>query len=119
MSQGCGIRTQASAGLQFAAEILQLLFRNSAFKISTRIHAGSGVPLEVNDVAVAALRLRAEEMIEGNFIQRRSGGKRRDVPADAFLNFVGADDHRQRVPANQALDAAFHLLAAGKRRLLT
>ena len=31
---------------------------------------------------------------------------------------VGAHDHRHRVPADQALDAALDLLAAGQRRLL-
>src|SRR5271165_398453 len=40
------------------------------------------------------------------------------MSANAFLNLVGADDHGHGIPAHQALDAAFHLLAAGKRRLL-
>ena len=115
---GMRIRTQSSAGLQFAAEVLQLLFRNAAFQISARIHAGSGVALEIDDVAIAAFGLRAKEMIERNFVQRGRGRKRRNVSADAFLNLVGANHHGQRIPADQALDAAFHLLAAGKGRLL-
>jgi hypothetical protein len=63
-----GIGTEASAGLEFAAEVLQLLFGNAAFEIGAGINSGSGVALEVNDVAIAAFGLRAEEMIECDFI---------------------------------------------------
>ena len=115
---GVRIGTEAAAGLQFAAEILQLLFGDAAFEIGARIDAGRGVALEVDDVAVAAFGLRAEEMVEGDFVQRGGRGEGRDVPADAFLNLVGPHHHGQGVPAHQALDAALHLLAAGKRRLL-
>ena len=40
------------------------------------------------------------------------------MSANALLNFISPHHHGQGVPAHQALDAAFHLLAAGKRRLL-
>ena len=76
------------------------------------------MPLEIHDVAIAAFGLRAKEMIEGDFVERGGRSESRNMPADAFLNLVGAHHHGQRVPADQALDAALHLLAAGKRRLL-
>ena len=60
----------------------------------------------------------AEEMIEADFVQRRGRGIRRDVAADALLGLVGADDHRGRVPADEALDAALEVGAAGHERLL-
>ena len=45
-------------------------------------------------------------------------GEGRDVAADAFLGLVGAHDHRRGVPADQALDAALEVRAAGHERLL-
>ena len=112
------IGAEAAAELQFAAEVLQLFFWNAAFEKGAGINSGRGVALEINDVAVAAFGLRPKEMIESDFVQRGGGSEGRDVAADAFLNLVGAHHHGQRVPAHQALDAAFHLLAAGERRLL-
>ena len=35
-----------------------------------------------------------------------------------FLGLVGAHDHRQRVPADEALDAALDVVAARHQRLL-
>ena len=113
-----GIRGEAAARFQFAAEILQLLFRNASFQIGARIHAGRGVALEVNQVAISGLGLRLQEMIERDFIQRGGGGKGGNVSANAALDLVGPHHHGQGIPAHQALDAALHLLAAGKRRLL-
>jgi hypothetical protein len=40
------------------------------------------------------------------------------VAANALLHLVGANHHGEGVPADEALDAAFHLLAAGEWRLL-
>ncbi len=74
--------------------------------------------LKVNNVAVSVFGLGAEEVIEGDFVQRGGGGEGRDMSADTFLDLIGADDHSQCIPANQALDAPFHLLTAGKRSLM-
>src|SRR5688572_23871548 len=82
------------------------------------INAGSGMALEIDDVAVVAIALAAEEVVEPDLVQRGGGGERRNVAADAFLELVRLDDHRQRVPADEALDAALDLAATGKRRLL-
>src|ERR1700722_1821652 len=96
------IRRQSSTGLHLAAKILQLLFGDAAFQISSRVNAGGGVTLEIDDVAIAVFCLRAEEMIEGDFVESCGRSKRGDVPANTFLNFVGADHNSQRVPAHQA-----------------
>jgi hypothetical protein len=74
--------------------------------------------LKINDIAIAAFRLRPKEMVERNFIQSGGRRERRDVPADAFLHLVGPHHHGQCIPPNQALNAAFHLLAPRKWRLL-
>ena len=57
-------------------------------------------------------------MVEADFVQRRRRGERRDMSADAGLFLVCAQHHRDRVPADEALDAALDLLAAGERHFL-
>ncbi len=115
---GMRVRTQSATGFQFAAKVLQFFLGDAAFQIRAGIHARRGMSLKIDHVAVAGFGLCPQEMIERDFVQRGRGGERRDMSADAFLNFVSANDHGQRVPANQALDAAFHLLASWKRSLL-
>ena len=75
--------------------------------------------LEINRIAFKFVCAAAEEMVEANL--KKSGGRSecRDVSADAVLHAVGANNHRQRVPANQALDSAFHFLIAGKVGLVS
>ena len=73
--------------------------------------------LEVDGVAFEIFAAGAEEMVEADFIKSGGGGVRGDVAADVVLDAIGADDHGQRVPANQALDAALELLIAGEQRL--
>ena len=107
------IRRQAAARLQLAAEVLELFGRQAPFEERAGVDARRRVALEVDDVAFCAVVAAAEEVIEGHFVQRRRRGERRDVAADAVLDPVGADDHRHRVPADQALDAALDLAAAG------
>src|SRR6266851_4927973 len=60
---------------------------------------------------------RAKEMIEADFVKRGGGGVGGDVAADVVLHAIGAHHHGQRIPANQALDAAFEFLIAGEKRL--
>ena len=115
---GMGIGAQSAAGLQFAAEIFQLLRWDTAFEIGAGVNSRRGVTLKINEVAIATFGLRLKEMIESNLVQSGGGSEGGDVSANAFLNFVGAHHHGQSVPAHQALDAAFHLLASGKWRLL-
>ena len=116
---GMGIRRKTAAGLQFAAKVLQFLPGNSAFKIRPSIHARRGVPLKIDQVAVASFGLGAQKMVKRHFVQSGGRGKSRNMPANAFLQLVGADHHGKRIPAHQALDAALHLLTAGKGGLCT
>ncbi len=111
------IRRQPAARGELAAEVVELLFGETAFEERARIYAWRSVPLVVDDVAVARVT-RPEKVIETDFVQR--GGRRegRDVPADAGLVLVRAQHHGDRVPANQALDAALDFLAAGERHFL-
>ncbi len=112
------IRRQAAVGPQLATEVFELLARDSPFEERSRIDARRRVPLEVDDVAFLAILAAAEEVVEADLIQRRGRGVRRNVSADAIFHAVGAHDHRHRVPANEALDAALDLAAAGIRHFL-
>ena len=111
------IRRQPAAGLQLAAEVLEVRLVDAAFEIRARVDARRRVPLEEDDVGVGAV-VAAEEMIEADFVER--GGRRegRDVPADAFFGLVRAHDHRGGVPADQALDPALEVGAAGHQHLV-
>ena len=53
ISHGCGIRRQAAAGLQLAAEVLEVRLVDAAFEVRARVDAGRGMALEEDDVAVA------------------------------------------------------------------
>ena len=56
-------------------------------------------------------------MVEADFVERGGGGVRGDVAADVVLDAIGADDHGEGVPADEALDAALEFLVAGEKRL--
>src|SRR5580698_10768449 len=73
---GMRIRRQPTARLELASKILQLLFRNAAFEISTRINAGCRVSLKVHNVAVAGFGRRLKKVIKGNFVERGRRSKR-------------------------------------------
>src|SRR5215472_10379532 len=62
---GVRIRREAAAGLQLAPEIFQFLLGHAAFEEGSRIDTGSGVSLEVDDIAIAVFRLCAKKVIEG------------------------------------------------------
>src|SRR6202167_1548325 len=97
---GMGIRRETAFGLEFAAKVLQLLLGDSAFEIGAGVNSGGGVSLKVDQVAISALVLRVEKMVERDFIKSCSRGESRDMPADAFLKLVGAHHHGQRIPAD-------------------
>ncbi len=116
---GMRIRRQPAARLQLAAEVDEVLFGEPAFEERAGVHAGRGVALEINLVAVeAAFAAAAEEVVEADFVQVGRRGEGGDVSADAGEVAIGADDHRHRVPADEALDAALQLALAGVARLL-
>ncbi len=74
--------------------------------------------LQVNGVAFEFVGAPAEEMVEADFVQSRGGGVRGDVPADAVIDAIGSNHHRQSVPPDQALDAALDFLIARKDGLI-
>ena len=74
--------------------------------------------LEIDLVAGVVVALAVEKMVEGDFVERGGGGERRNVPADARMFLIRSHDHRHRIPADDALDAAFDFSVAGIDRLL-
>src|SRR5439155_26461828 len=57
------------------------------------------------------------EVIESDLVERRGRSEGRDVAANAFLRFVRADDHRRRIPSNEALDATLNVRTARHEHL--
>src|SRR5881396_3271822 len=112
------IRREATAGSQFAAEVLQMLLIESSLQEGARIDTRRGVTLKVNDVSLLVRPSCTEEVIEADFVQRCGRGISRDVPTDATLFAVGSYHHRQRIPAHQTLNAPLDFTAAGINRLL-
>jgi hypothetical protein len=69
--------------------------------------------LKVNEVTRLVAITGPEEMIEADFQKRGQRRICRNVATDAGVFLVLAMHHGHRVPANQALDAAFQLAIAG------
>ncbi len=112
------IRREAAARFQLAPEVFERSRRNASFDERTRVDARRRVSLEEDDVAVVVVALPLEEVVEADFVERGGRRESRDVPTDPLVDLVRLDDHRQRVPAHEALDPALDFAAAGKRRLL-
>src|SRR6266849_8326468 len=56
-------------------------------------------------------------MVEANFVERSGASISGDVSADVVLDAIGAHDHGESVPADEALDATLKFLIAGEKRL--
>jgi hypothetical protein len=76
------------------------------------------VPLKIDDVAFKFRSARPKEMVEADLEKCGRRRIRGDVPADAVLLAVCANNHRQGIPAEQTLDPALNFLVARKLRLL-
>jgi hypothetical protein len=74
------------------------------------------VSLEVDGVTLEFGSAGAEEMVEADLVEGGGGGVGGDVAANVVLDAVGADDHGQRIPANQAFDAALEFLISWEKR---
>ena len=48
-------------------------------------------------------------MVEGDFVERGRGGEGGDVTTNAFVFTIRPDNHRHRVPADDALDSPLQL----------
>src|SRR6266581_1754108 len=111
------IRRKPAAGLQLAAKVFELLRAEAALQKRASVNAGRGVALKINRVAFEFIRTRAEEMVETHLVKRGRGSVGRNVPADIMLHAIGANDHGERIPANQAFDAPLEFLISGEKRL--
>ena len=109
---GVRIAGQPAAGLQFPAEVRELLLVQPALDKGPGVRPGGGVSLEVDDVAVRVVGPAAEEVVEADFVQRGGGLVGGDVAADV-RGLVRLGDHGHGVPANDALDLAFQRPVAG------
>ena len=74
--------------------------------------------LEEDKVTRALIARTAEEVVEAHLIEGRRRSIRGDVAANARQLFVGAHDHRHRIPAIDRLDAAFDLAVTRVGRLM-
>ena len=115
---GMRIRREPAARLQLSAEVLQLLGRQTSLEERPGVDARCRVSLEIDDVAVVVVALALEEVVEPHLIERGRRCEGRDVTADPVFRLVRLDDHRERVPPDQALDAPFDFTTAWKRRLI-
>ena len=118
ISHGCGYDDRPPPGVSSRRKFSSCVASMPPFEERARVDAGRGVALEVDDVAVVVVALAAEEVVEADLVERRGRGVGRDVAADALFGLVRAHHHGQRVPADEALDAALDLAAARERRLL-
>ena len=112
------IARQALASDDLAAEVVELRFTETALDERACVNTWRGVSLEEDLIAGRAVVLPAEEVVEADLIQTRGGGVRRQMTADPLEVMVRADDHRDRVPADEPPDPELHLLVAGEVRLL-
>ena len=118
ISHGCGYDESPPPSFSSRRKFSSFSAEQTAFEKRARVDARRRVSLEVDDVAVVIVALALEEVVEPHFVERGGRGERRDVTADAVFELVGLDDHREGVPADEALDAALDLAAARERRLL-
>ena len=112
------VRRQAARPQRLAPEVVELLLREPPLQEGARVDAGRGVALEVDLVAGGAVIGPAEEVVEADLVQAGGAGVGGQVPADPLEAGVGAQHHRQRVPADHAADPQLHRLVAGEVRLL-
>ncbi len=85
-------------------KLLQLILGDAPFEIGAGVDARRGVSLEIDEVAAEAVVPGAEEMIEADVVERRGGSEARDMTAQFGRFLVGAQHHRQRIPAHQRPD---------------
>ena len=113
-----GVRAQALAWLALPSEVVELVLAQTPLEEGPRVDPWRGVALIEDLVAGRAIVLAEEEVVEADLVQARRAGVRREVTADPRVAVVGAQDHRDRVPADDASDAQLHRLVAREGGLL-
>ena len=111
------IRRQPLA-VDLAAEMVHLFFGQAPEHECTRVDAGRGMALHVYHVAAVVFGGRVPEVVEADVVQGRGRGEARDVAAEVGIALVGAQHHRERVPAHVGTDAVFKRVIARRAHLL-
>src|SRR5690349_9800920 len=101
-----------------APELIELLLRDPTLEERAGVDARGSVALIEDLVAGRAVVLAAEEVVEPDLVQTGGACIRGEVAADAREPVVRAQDHRDRVPADDPPDAQLHRFIAGEGRLL-
>ena len=104
--------------INLRAEVLHLLFCQTAFHEGTCVDARDHVTLEEHQVATVDRRLRAPEVVQADVIHDSRGSEGGDVAAVFAADFVAAYNGCHRVPAVDRADAPFHIQIAGEGFLL-
>ena len=113
-----GVRAQALAWLALPSEVVELVLAQTPLEEGPRVDPWRGVALLEDLVSGRAIVLAKEEVVEADLVQARRAGIRREVTADPRVAVVRAQDHRDRVPADDASDAQLHRLVAREGGLL-
>src|SRR5207249_8697491 len=92
----------------------QLLFGESPLHERTRINPRRDMALHVDQIAAVILRRRMPEMTEAYIVEKRRRLKARDVTAELGRLLVGAQNDRDRVPADCRADLVLELTIPGR-----
>ena len=112
------VRGQPAAARDLSSKTKQVVFVEPTFHERSRVNSRRRVALKVDHVAGVVVGSSVEEMVEADFVKRRTGSERRNVPADSDIITVRPNDHRHRVPTNDTLDTPLKITVAGVRRLI-
>ena len=104
--------------MNFLAEVVHLLFGQTAFQERTCIYARRDVTLEVHQIAAIFLSARAEEVVEADFVEGRGRLIGRHVAAQFEIFFRRAQNGHDGVPANRRTNATFQIQIARVFRLI-
>ena len=113
-----GMRVGAEApAIDLLAEPEQPLLGQPALEEAARIDPGRAVALDIDQVTAMLLRGRVPEVHEAGIVEQSRGLEARDVAAQLGALLVGAQDDRQRVPADVGADLVLERPVARVRRL--
>ena len=97
------IRAEPAAA-DFLTIVRKLFFAQPPLEKRARVDAGRGVGLEEHEIARAVGIGRAKKVIEPKLEDFRSRRIARDMAAEFSIGLIGADHHREGVPANDRGD---------------
>jgi len=106
-----GVGGQAGA-VDVLAEAVELLLAQPPEQEGAGVDAGRRVALDEDEIAAVLFGRPAPEMDEADVVERRRRGEAGDVAAEVGAALVGAQHHRQRVPAHVGADAVLDRVIA-------